>query len=81
MIHFVFGNNVIIGTYTPQTGIVIANPTNDLAEVMNTEIEVQATQSDLAIIGWYAAAERVLRQFGATVDTSGVPALDKNLAY
>ncbi len=81
MIRFVFGDAVIVGTYAPETGIVIANPTNDMAAVMNTEIEVQATQSDLAIIGWYAAAERVLRQWGATVDTSDVPALLPNVDY
>lgn len=81
MIRFVFGDNVIVGIYKPSTGVVIVNPTNDLADVLNTEITNEAMFLPLAIIGWYAAAERVLTRWGAKVDTSDVPALDPAVTY
>jgi len=86
MIRFSFGtgDESVQGTYTPVSGVVITTPRPaiaDLAATLQAEIEHLAIHGPDAILGRYAAAESVLRQWGASVDTSRVPALRANRDY
>jgi len=86
VIQFIFGlgAGMLVGRYTADEGIVIDNlrPTiADLPAVLNAEIDSYMLSEPMSFGGRYGAAEFVLRQWGAQVDTSQVPAHSEDVAY
>jgi hypothetical protein len=86
MIRFVMGSgeNVIEGSYTPDSGIVITTQRPGVAgldTMLQDEIDNLMRSSPHAVAGRYAMAIHVLEAWGAVVDTSQMPKQRRSLDY